>query len=74
MTSLILKVKKRFGYPPDLEETPLANFFKLRNSKFLVFGWNVLKFESMKQPKIQLQTESKEWHKSLSISRQENWW
>ena len=74
MTSEILKVKKRFGYPPDLEETPLVNFFKLRNSKFLVFGWNVLKFESMKQPKIQLQTESKEWHKSLSISRQENWW
>ena len=37
-TSEILKVKKRFGYPPDLEETPLVNFFKLRNSKFLVFG------------------------------------
>ena len=33
MTSEILKVKKRFGYPPDLEETPLVNFFNLRNSK-----------------------------------------
>ena len=27
-----MKVKKRFGYPPDLEETPLVNFFKLRNN------------------------------------------
>ena len=33
MTSEILKVKKRLGYPPDLEETPLVNFFNLRNSK-----------------------------------------
>jgi hypothetical protein len=32
MTSEILKVKKRFGYPPDLEETPQVNFFNLRNS------------------------------------------
>ena len=32
MTSEILKVKKRFNYPPDLEETPLVNFFNLRNS------------------------------------------
>ena len=29
-----MKVKKRFGYPPDLEETPLANFFNLRNNYF----------------------------------------
>ena len=29
-----MKVKKRFGYPPDLEETPLVNFFKLRNNYF----------------------------------------
>ena len=35
MTSEILKVKKRFGYHPDLEETPLVNFFKLRNSKYI---------------------------------------
>ena len=38
MTGEILKVKKRFGYPPDLEETPLVHFFNLRNSKLLVFG------------------------------------
>ena len=25
-------VKKSFNYPPDLEETPLVNFFNLRNS------------------------------------------
>ena len=31
MTSEILKIKKRFGYPPDLEETPLVNFSNLRN-------------------------------------------
>ena len=33
MTSEILKVKKHFDHPPDLEETPLVNFFNLRNSK-----------------------------------------
>ena len=38
MTSEILKVKKRFNYPPDLEETPLVNFFNLRNSKLLVYA------------------------------------
>ena len=38
MTSEILKVKKRFNYPPDLEYTPLVIFFNLRNSKILVFG------------------------------------
>ena len=43
MTSEILKVKKRFGYPPDLEETPLVIFFNLRNSKLLVFGWKLSK-------------------------------
>ena len=58
MTSEILKVKKRFGYPPDLEETPLVNFFNLRNSKLLVFEWKLPKFL------IQLQTKSKELHKS----------
>ena len=35
MTSEILKVKKRFGHPPGLEETPLVNFFNLRNSKLI---------------------------------------
>ena len=35
MTSEILKVMKRFGHPPGLEETPLVNFFNLRNSKVL---------------------------------------
>jgi hypothetical protein len=34
MASEILKVKKRFDYPPDLEETPLVNF-NLRNSKLI---------------------------------------
>ena len=53
MTSEILKVKKHFGYPPDLEETPIVNFFNLRNSTLLVFGWNLSKFL------IQLQTKSK---------------
>ena len=40
MTSEILKVKKRFNYPPDLEETPLVNFFNLRNSK-QIFIWEM---------------------------------
>ena len=35
MTSEILKVKKRFRHPPGLEETPLVNFFNLRNSKLI---------------------------------------
>ena len=35
MTSEILKIKKRFGHPPGLEETPLVNFFNLRNSKVI---------------------------------------
>ena len=34
MTSEILKVEKRFGYPPDLEETPLVNFFNLMPCPF----------------------------------------
>ena len=38
MTSEILKVKKRFNYPPDLEDTPLVNFFNLRNSKQNING------------------------------------
>ena len=33
MTSEILKVKKCFGYLPNLEEIPLVIFFNLRNSK-----------------------------------------
>ena len=41
MTSEILKVKKRFGYPPDLEETPLVIFFKLRNSMLLMLTRNL---------------------------------
>ena len=36
-----MKVKKRFGYPPDLEETPLVNFFKLRNSMLLMLTRNL---------------------------------
>ena len=35
MTSEILKVKKRFGHPPGVEETPLVKFFNLRNSKLI---------------------------------------
>ena len=36
-----MKVKKRFGYPPDLEETPLVIFFKLRNSMLLMLTRNL---------------------------------
>ena len=36
-----MKVKKRFGYPPDLEETPLVTFFKLRNSMLLMLTRNL---------------------------------
>ena len=36
MTSEILKVKKRFGYPPDLEETPLVIFFQTKKQQ--IFG------------------------------------
>ena len=36
MTSEILKVKKHFGYTPDLEETPLVIFF--RSKKQQTFG------------------------------------
>jgi hypothetical protein len=35
MTSEILKVKKRFGHPPGVEETPLVKFFNLRDSKLI---------------------------------------
>ena len=37
MTSEILKVKKRFGHPPGVVETPLVKFFNLRNSKLIFF-------------------------------------
>jgi hypothetical protein len=37
MTSEILKVKKRFGYPPDLEETPLSSHF-FQSKKQQPFG------------------------------------
>ena len=33
MTSEILKVKKRFGYPPDFEETPLLTPLKYVTKK-----------------------------------------
>ena len=59
MTSEILKVKKRFGYPPDLEETPIVNFFNLRNSKLLVFGWKLSKFGS--NCKLNLKNDTKVW-------------
>ena len=33
MTSEILKVTKPFNYPPDLEETPLINFFQSKKQQ-----------------------------------------
>ena len=39
MISEILKVKKRFGYPPDLGETPLVDFFNLKKKQ--TFGISV---------------------------------
>ena len=42
-----MKVKKRFGYPPDLEETPLVNFFKLRNSMLLMLTSNLEEQEEL---------------------------
>ena len=42
-----MKVKKRFGYPPDLEETPLVNFFKLRNSMHLMLTRNLERQEDL---------------------------
>jgi hypothetical protein len=33
MTSEILKVKKCFGYPPDLEETPLVTIGNSKTAK-----------------------------------------
>ena len=56
MTSEILKVKKRFGYPPDLEETPQVNFFNLRNS-----FWYLSEIYLNSNCKLNLKNDAKVW-------------